>query len=813
MFHRRQNTPRGLTIALVMSSAWTVAAADDDFSFFEAKIRPVLLDHCYKCHSARAGKQEGGLLLDTRDGIRKGGANGHAVVPGSIKDSLLIAALRHENVEMPPDKRLPADVIADFVKWVEDGAADPRDGVSRPPTQIDVEDHWAYQPPAVQVLPKVSRADWPRDRVDHFILERLNDAGLQPTSDADRRTLIRRVTLELTGLPPTAGDISAFLTDASPDHAAFARVVDRLLDSQAFGIRWARHWLDVARYAESSGYTRNMTYPLAWKYRNWVIDAMNADLPYDEFVRQQIAGDLIVRSRRPAPDDESAFNGPIIATAFLTIGPKTLNEGDVLQFELNTADEQIDTTLRAFMGLTVNCARCHDHKYDPIPTRDYYALAGIFRSTKNLAAVETNVRKEHGGEYPLGPTGWQQLAEYNAHEVRVSAEQTVYLAVIAGREQYRKYWTDQKLDWKQVDDPDLAAAEELVQTQKRVVEELRKDAPKYPETVMAVVDADQVINSPLFDKGNRKAPLDEVPRGVPQLLGFDAPAIAANESGRRQLADWIVDRRNPLTSRVFVNRVWHHLFGIGLVETVDNFGALGEKPVNQALLDDLAIRFMDDGWSIKRLIRSLVLSRAWMLSSEHSHASFAIDPGNRLNWRFAPQPLEGEAIRDGILAVSGQLDATIPATSLIAKLSATKSKQQSEIGRRDFVINDLTDDVPHRSIFLPSARAHLLDVMTIFDAADPNGLVGARRLTTLPKQAMFLMNSEFVLSAAGKTAGQLFDVPDPVGQAYVLLLGREPDARERTAVATYLDFEQDRLAGLARLCQVLICSGEFRTVY
>jgi hypothetical protein len=813
MLQRKHNTSRCLAIALVISSIGTVAVADDDYSFFEAKIRPVLLDQCYKCHSARAGKQEGGLLLDTRDGIRKGGANGHAIVPGSIKDSLLIAALRHETVEMPPGKRLPADVIADFVKWVEDGAADPRDGVSRPPTQIDVEDHWAYQPPVAQQLPDVSHADWPRDRTDHFILAGLDAAGLQPVKDADRRTLIRRATLELTGLPPTAADIEALLTDASPDHEAFTRVVDRLLDSPAFGIRWARHWLDVARYAESSGYTRNMTYPLAWKYRNWVIDALNADLPYDEFVRQQIAGDLIVRSRPRTSDEEYDFNGPIIATAFLTIGPKTLNEGDVLQFELNTADEQIDTSLRAFMGLTVNCARCHDHKYDPIPTRDYYALAGIFRSTKNLAAVETNVRKEHGGEYPLGPTGWQQLAAFDAHQAKASEEQTIYLAVIKGREQYRKYWTEQELEWKQVDDSDLVAAEELVQAQKRVVEELRKQAPKYPETAMAVVDADQAVNSPLFDKGNRKAPLDEVPRGVPQLLGYDAPKIAADQSGRRQLADWIVDRRNPLTSRVFVNRIWHHLFGIGLVDTVDNFGALGAKPVNQALLDDLAIRFMNDGWSIKRLIRSLVLSRTWMLSSEHDGESFAIDPGNRLNWRFAPQPLEGEAIRDGILAVSGQLNVSIPATSLIAQLSASKSKQQSEIGRRDFVINDLTDDIPHRSIFLPSARAHLLDVMTIFDAADPNGLVGARRLTTLPKQAMFLMNSEFVLSAAGKAAEQLFDAPDPVGQAYVLLLGREPGARERMAVTTYLDFNEDRIAGLARLCQVLICSGEFRTVY
>ena len=793
-------------VAVALTFATTEAGAED-FSLFETKIRPVLVKHCYKCHSADARKQEGGLLVDTRNGIRKGGANGRAVVPGNVKDSLLISALRHESVEMPPDERLPDDVISDFVRWIESGAADPRDGESRPPTQIRASDHWAYQRPEPQSLPEVSDRTWPRDRIDHFVLAGLDAAGIGPVADADRRTLIRRATLELTGLPPTVTAIEEFLADADSDRVAFKRVVDRLLASPAFGIRWGRHWLDVARYAESSGYTRNMTYPLAWKYRNWVIDTFNRDLPYDDFVRHQIAGDLFAAESQPYDD------AAVTATAFLTIGPKTLNEGDILQFDLNVADEQIDAAFRAFMGLTVNCARCHDHKYDPVPTRDYYSLVGIFRSSKNLAAVETNVRKEHGGEHPLGPSGWQQMEAVELHRNRAADEQTLYVGIIKGREQYRNYWKEQDIDWKTVEDPDLAAAEELVQAQKRVVEELAKRKPTPPPTTMAVAEADEIVDSPLYEKGNRKAPQNAIPRGVPQLLGYDAETIPESASGRRQLAEWIVDSRNSLTARVFVNRVWHHLFGIGLVETVDNFGALGATPSNQRLLDDLAVRFMRDGWSIKRLIRTIVLSRTWMLSSRHDARAFDVDPGNRLCWRFAPQPLEGEAIRDSILLISGRLDDAIPETSQIAELSKAKSKQQSEIGRRDFVVNDLTDNVLHRSIFLPSPRAHLLDVMTVFDVADPNGVVGARRLTTLPKQAMYLMNSDFVLASARGIAEQLTGSEDPVAAAYERILGRDPSNTERQSVARFLVGQQNDPELLTQLCLVLICSGEFRSVY
>ncbi len=784
------------------------AQGETDFSFFESRIRPVLVEHCYECHSAEAGEQEGGLLLDTRAGIRKGGGSGQAIVPGDVKKSLLISAIQHADLAMPPDSKLPDKVVADFVTWIELGATDPRDGISKPPTQIAVEDHWAYQPPQRQKTPTVSDSSWPRDRIDVLVLARLDEAGLKPAVDADRRTLIRRATLELTGLIPTPEEIKEFLADPAPDRAAFTQVVDRLLASQSFGIRWGRHWLDVARYAESSGYTRNMALPLAWKYRNWAIRSFNNDKPYNEFVREQIAGDLLQEQAQTIEDRADR----IIATGFLTIGPRTLNEANVLQFSLNTADEQIDTTCRAFLGLTASCARCHDHKFDPIPTQDYYALVGIFRSTKNYGVVETNVRREHRDFYPLGPDAWKRFEAYKAHEEKVSEQTAIYATLIKDRNAHRERIEKAGKEWQKVDDPELTAAEKLVQDQKLVIEQVRDDQPLPPEGAMAVADADEVVNSPVFDRGERDQPLKETLRGIPRLFSYSSPEISATDSGRRQLAEWVVDRRNPLTARVFVNRVWHHLFGIGLVESVDNLGALGAKPNNQQLLDDLAVRFMDDGWSVKTLIRNIVLSRTWMLSSEHDSMAYTIDPGNRLNWRFAPQPLEGEAIRDSILAVSGQLDRSIPQGSRISELSLSKTGQQREIGRRGFVVNDISDDVPLRTIFLPALRAHMLAVNSTFDAADPGSVVGSRKLTTLPKQAMFLMNSEFVLRSAERTAARIVSSDDPVDQARLLVLGRHPSDTERAAVEKFLAAANDERKALNKLCQTLMCSGEFRTV-
>lgn len=842
-------------ISLWLMSGSQIHAADGAMTgvmFFEKKIRPVLVEHCYKCHSSKADLLKAEFLLDTRIGIRKGGVSGRdAVIPGDVTGSHLIEAIRYgnEELQMPPDGKLPASVITDFEAWIAMGAPDPRDGVSRKPVELVAENHWAWKVPQRHEAPEIKNSDWPRDKIDHFILAGLEAKGLSPSEDADRRTLIRRVTLELTGLPPTPEAIKDFLADKQPEDKALAKVVDRLLTSSAFGERWARHWLDVARFGESSGYSRNMLYPYAWRYRNWVIDSLNADKPYDQFVKEQIAGDLLPSKSQVQHEDQ------LLGTAFLTIGAKTFNEGNLLLFNLNAADDQIDATCRAFLGITANCARCHDHKYDPVSTKDYYALAGIFLSSQHLAGSVTNVRLEHGDAYPLGKDGWGQLKRIELAKKKADKAQSDYLALIKIRDDFRKPLIEKKIDWKKNPTPELKAAEDKVQKFQAVVKAAKESIPKPPSFAMAVVEAMNAVeaaehakaceaqkaviaeakkngkkpplptpaksviaDSPVYDKGLHDAPLDKVPRGALSYFGYQTDAIGKTESGRRQLADWIVDKRNPLTARVYVNRIWHHLFGRGLVATVDNFGALGLAPSHQELLDDLAMDFVADGWSTKKLIRRLVLSRTYSQSSKYRDDYAKKDPDNELLWRFAPQSLEGEAIRDSILVISGRLDAAQLQTSQVAEISKQKDDgRQREIGRRDYYKQDVTWDVLHRSIYLPMARGVIPDMLATFDAADPNLVVGARKLTIVPTQALYMMNSSFVLEESKHVARRIIDLPEEqrVTAAYEFMFARLPFDDERKFVAKFFQQktpdESERT--WARICQTLFCSAEFRTLY
>lgn len=809
--------------------------------FFESKIRPVLIEHCHECHSSDAKKIEADFLLDTREGIRKGGKSGRdAVIPGDAAGSQLLTAIRHVNpdLQMPPKKKLPESVIVDFLTWINMGAPDPRDGESKLPRELAAASHWAFQPIANPEPPAVTSPDWPRDRLDRYILSDLEKAGLGPVADADRRTLIRRATLELTGLPPLPEEIRAFLDDPTPDREAFAKVVDRLLDSPHFGERWGRHWLDVARFGESSGYSRNMLYPHAWRYRNWTIDAFNRDLPYDRFLREQIAGDLL-----PATSPEEK-DRQMIATGFLSVGPKTLDEANVTLFGLNVADDAIDATCRTFMALTANCARCHDHKYDPFPTRDYYALAGIFQSSSHLSGVETNSRMEHGAAQPLGPDGEQRVKQIAEFTKKAADTTAAYLEVVKKRNEIRDPLDKAGVDWKKNPPPELAAAEAEVQRHQALVKAAQAAIPAPPEFAMAVregrvmtddewkaaVEANtkdrkiplpsRIADSPLYSKGLHDQPQATVPRGVPTLFAaqLDAPPIGPGESGRLQLADWLTDPRHPLTARVWVNRVWHHLFGAGLVPSVDNFGLLGEPPSHPALLDDLAHRFVGDEmrWSTKKLIRTLVLSRAWMLDSAADPASYVIDPGNRLLWRYAPQPVEAETLRDSLLFVSGTLDFSPLEGSQVADVSQQQpNPQQREIGRKDYYLKDARSDVPYRSVYLPMARSAVLDVLTIFDMPDPNLVSGARRPSTVPVQSLFLMNSPLALAAAQAAAGRLPVEKDDAARiavAFERVLGRLPDEIETAAMLKYLASAGQEKAWPGAV-QALMNSGEFRTIY
>ena len=815
--------------------------------FFESKIRPVLVEHCYGCHSAEAKKVEADYLLDTRAGIRKGGASGRdAVIPGDLSGSQLLEAIRYENpkLQMPPSdhgEKLSGAVIADFETWITMGAPDPRDGESKLPRELAAESHWAFQPVIRPELPPVKNADWPRDRIDHFVLAKLESKKLEPVGDADRSMLIRRATLELTGLPPTLEEIRDFLIDPAPDDQAFATVVDRLLDSPAFGERWGRHWLDVARYAESSGYSRNMLYPYAWRYRDWVIDAFNADKPYDRFLTEQLAGDLL-----PA-DSPSQRDARHIATGFLTIGPKTLNEGDPLLFELNVADDQIDATCRAFLALTANCARCHDHKYDPIPTADYYALAGIFRSSQNLAGTSTNVRAEHETAWAMGPDGEQALKRIEEATKKADETQAAYMELVKKRNDIRDPLEKKGIDWRKNPTPALTAAEAEVQRFQDLVRAAKAAIPASPDFAMAVKDAPvmtdadwkteeeaaakdkklprplRIADSPIFNKGLHDQPLEPVARGVLSLFEpqLKAPSIPADESGRRQLAAWLTDPNNPLPARVMVNRVWHHLFGTGLVETVDNFGLLGASPSHPELLDDLALRFSGEemNWSMKRLIRTIMLSRAWRLSSTVDETSYAVDPDNRLIWRFAPQRLEGEAIRDSLLFVGTGLDEPPADGSQVFTISMKQAKPlQREIGRRDYYYQDVDENVRYRSVYLPMARDVLFDSLKVFDAPDPNLVVGGRKLTIVPTQALFLMNSQLVLEQAAAMAERIAaGVPYNPGQramvVYLSLLAREPSPEEKSLMSEFVLADGNSEKAWAEAIQAVMASGEFRTVY
>ena len=815
------------------------------FDFFEKKIRPALVSNCYQCHSASAKELQGELRLDTKEGLRKGGATGEIIVAGKPDESTLIQSLRHENgLEMPPKKKLPDDVIADFVKWVEMGAPDPRAAnattVGGKYNKIDARKHWSFQPVNRRAHAALKDPSWPRTEIDKYILAGLEARQLRPVADADKETLLRRVTFDLVGLPPTPQEIDDFVKD--PASNALEKVIDRLLASPQFGERWGRHWLDVARYGESTGKERNVPYPNAWRYRDYVFDSFNADKPYDEFIREQVAGDLL-----PAKNDAQR-NEHLVATGFLTLGPKSLNQRNREQYLMDEVDEQIDVATRAVMGLSVACARCHDHKFDPIPQTDYYALAGIFRSTAVFAGVKAgNNKTGYSGEHlalidsaakkPASTEDRRELARLRdelekaerelaeakenggkggaggpASAAAKNAKQRAKLAQKAKNKNKNKAKANPFVRFER------AVAD--VKDQIRQVEE-RINPPGEP--IMAVRESDRIVNCRVNIRGEVNDLGPEVPRGfVSVLTTAQSPKVSEAQSGRLQFAVWLTQKQNPLTARVMVNRIWYHLFGRGIVETVDNFGALSEPPTHPQLLDHLAVRFMESRWSVKTMIKEIMLSRTYQLASDHDDANYAADPDNKLVWRMSRRRLDAEAIRDAILAVSGQLDLARPKGSLTQEISG------GEIGRRART-DALTRPVTFRSAYLPLVRGLVPEFLTIFDVADPELVVGQRDVTTVATQALYMMNSPLVQEQSEHTARRILAENAPndatrVDLVFRLVFGRLPDETERNSALTFLrDYEQSleaskpldekRRAAWAGLCQSLLASAEFRYVY
>ncbi|MCB1277869.1 DUF1549 and DUF1553 domain-containing protein [Prosthecobacter sp.] len=676
---------------------------------------------------------------------------------------------------------------------------------------------WSLQPFARQPLPLVKHRQWPQSRVDHFILSRLEQEQLAPNEDADAATLLRRLHFDLTGLPPPLEEIESF------DLSKFSAVVDKLLASPEFGARWGRHWLDVARYAETSGNTRNMAYVLAWRYRNYVVRAFNRDTPFDEFIREQIAGDLLAPARDPARHDDQ-----LLATGFLNVGVKSLGEQDMTLYDMNVADDQIDATCHAFLALSANCARCHDHKFDPIPTADYHALAGIFRSTQNLSGVETNNVKKEAEAMPLGRDGMQRLASVKQHEKDLAEMQKDYQEMAKKRNTMREELIKAGFDpAKASKAPDvmpkemvekmstLTVLDKNVSERQKQLAEKQKSAPPPPLFGMSVRDGETPIDCPVYDKGEIKKPLAPVKRGALSAVPVKLAPIGPKESGRRQLADWIASPQNPLTARVIVNRVWLHLFGRGLVDSPDDFGRLGMKPSHPELLDDLAVRFVQEGWSIKALIRELVLSRTYrMSSSTRSEVAQARDPSNLLLWRANRKRLEAEPLRDAILFLGGTLDLTPREGSPVADKAQAVTPQGREVGRKHF-LSDLQDDTTHRSIYLPIVRGAQLPMMQCFNAADPGLVIGNRSASVTPVQSLLLMNSDQVMEQAQNFAKRVTGptVDAKIVCTWKMACCREPTAQELQTLRGFITTVGDNAEGWAQLCHAVMQSGEFQTVY
>ncbi|MFO0909082.1 MAG: DUF1549 domain-containing protein [Isosphaeraceae bacterium] len=901
----------GLIFWLNLPASSFAASDPDEIAFFEAKIRPVLVRECYACHAAGAKSIKGGLRLDSRAAVLAGGESGAVLVPGKPEASRLLDALRYEGLEMPPRGKLPDAVIADFTRWIQLGAPDPREGPTSARTGSPSMDlkagrrFWAYQPPRLHRAPPLKDARWPLEEIDAFILAGLEAKGLRPGPDADRVTLARRLAYDLTGLPLAPVEVNAFVADARPD--AYERLVDRLLASPAFGERWGRHWLDVARFAESLT-LRGFVFPNAWRYRDYVIHSFNRDAGFDRFLREQVAGDLLPSASLSERRDQ------LIATTFLMLGNTNLEEQDKRQLDMDVVDEQLDTIGKAVLAQTLGCARCHDHKFDPIPTQDYYALAGILASTKALE--HTNVSKWLDVSLPLPPAEEEAAAQAQARAAEVEAllkKQKPRLAqsgkaaqgvlavtsapgVVIDDARARKVgsWTTSTFSGNYIGagylhDDNASKGEKTLTFQPDLPEAGPYEvwlayspganrSSKVPVTILSAdgeatvhvdmkappaiagryvslgryrfekngqgfvmittegttghVTADAVCFVPpgktqansaekaggsvdlrkLEDElkrwkavvSNRPAAMTVVERPKPSDVkvhirgsvhtlgnsvsrGFlqvatlgPAPAIPTNQSGRKELAQWLGSDRNPLTARVFVNRSWHWLFGAGLVRTTDNFGTTGEPPSHPELLDTLATQFAgEDEWSVKKLVRRIVLSRTYRLASVDAAGSreATADPENRLLWRQNRRRLDAECIRDTMLSVSGVLRRDMGGPGFPADLSA------------DY---DYKDVQTRRSVYVPVFRNAMPGVVR--GGAGLRGSEhgrGASQRTARWAPQRSSRNDHQLEQGRSRALRRLLsrDEPDTyarVAVAYRWALGRAPTNGEREQAAVFV---------------------------
>jgi len=925
-----------LVLPVVMATCRLLSSgnvlADDGpaaMEFFEKDVRPLLVKQCYECHSA--GDVDGGLNLDSKAGVSSGGDSGVAVVAGAPEQSLLIEAVRYKNqdLQMPPKGRMSDEAIAILEKWVRLGVPDSRTenrpGTVRPTgmTIEDGRDFWSFKPVADPAVPSVENGDWVQTPIDAFVLAKLEERKTGPAEQADKRTLIRRVTFDLIGLPPTSEEIAAFLADESSD--AFEKVVERLLESPQYGVRWGRHWLDVARYADSNGLDENLAFGNAWRYRDYVVDSFNDDKPFDQFLIEQLAGDLVPGSTRETKT----------ATGFLVLGAKVLAEPDKEKLFMDTIDEQLDTIGKAFLGMTIGCVRCHDHKFDPIKQTDYYALAAILKSTRTFGDTQTGVIK-HWHEYSIATEDEltdlkkinAELAKKKSAASSFKSKATVklrdearakaadYLAAAAKFSPdtsltevsaiaeplglhprilhhcrlHLQYHADDPVfaQWyslknsedaeegdatkqiethyrtrfakaesalaearkkdaktKTLDDkslepvraalydlsgflavppmPEFAFDEETLTEYYRLMEEARlaeSSAPDEP-SIMGVADGTVLTSLPIHIRGSHRNFGEPVGREFPEVMRTSdvRPVLPRNQSGRLELARWMASTQHPLTARVYVNRVWRWHFGTGIVKSTENFGRLGDRPSHPELLDWLARRFMESGWSTKELHRLILSSSTYQMASSNSDATIAeADPENRLLWKFGLRRLEAEQIRDSILAVSGRLDAELGGKTV-------------PLRNRQFVFNHTSVDHTkydslRRSLYLPVIRNNVYSLFSQFDFPDPTMPTGSRNATVVAPQALLMMNAGLVMESADHLAKMLLneglDNAGRVNLAYERALGRLPSESESKRSLVFIsDATSTGLTDAANVgaeaeqsawsmfCQSLFASNEF----
>ena len=935
------------------------AAEAEETAWFETHVRPILSERCVECHSPTK-KVKGGLSLDSRADWQKGGDAGPAIVPGKPEESLLIKAVSWSDLDlqMPPKQKLSERELSVLSEWVRRGAHDPRVGHAQTPTKstamsvADGRNFWAYAPLRAGEPPSVRDGAWPRTAIDRFVLATLEAHDLRPVADAEPAVLARRLVYTLTGLPPTIEQVEQFVALARSDHArAVDQLTDTLLASPVFAERWASHWLDITRFAESSGGGRTLLFKDAWRFRNYVVQAFAENRPLDQMIREQIAGDLLPA----ASHAERARN--LIATGFLALGPTIYEEQDKQRLRFDVIDEQLDTIGKAFMGQTIGCARCHDHKFDPISQSDYYALAGIFASTRTLSNYSDNVVRWIDASLPLAEDEEKRLADADAriatvekrlkeakneiarskdaasglakktnqplalsdvagvviddtaaqasgmwkhstyskfffgsgyvhddnqekgaksltftpqlpasgrYDVRLAypalagrstrvpvhifhamGEVTVYVDqtkqpdiegryvslgtyqfeqdgvsyVIISNEGTTGYVTADLVQFLPVaavttpsasasasasESRDVSALRAEISLLEQQLAELKRLSDSRP-MAMSVREEDTIGDTHIRVRGEVHQKTTLVPRGFLSVISSGNVTIPATHSGRRELAEWLVARENPLTARVLVNRVWTWLVGQGLVRTVDNFGTTGEAPSHPELLDHLAERFQREGWNLRTLIREIVRSRTWQLAI----ADTAMDPDNRWLAHANRRRLDAEQIRDAMLAVSGALDRTVGGPNIRGAGAAASDSAAASAVEFGYQFTDV-----RRSLYTPAFRNNRLELFATFDFGDINTSQGQRHTTTVAPQALYFLNHPFVLEQARLAAQQVMAFPGTQDQrlarVFLHCLGRPPLAAEKTACERLLQESAGSADAWSMIHQSLFGSVAFR---